>query len=296
MKKTLLSAAFALSAIIASAATTELKVGNSPLTDGLLKFSSVDYYYFKMDECDFTKTYNVYDEANTLVGTVMADAANFTGYGSSKSTGAFTWTINEPGEYTLEIPEGSFIFDDFSGNSVPNAAINAKVKVYKVSEFTITTNLTTNDVTYIEDLDGIVLTFDGAEEVTVGSYAAIGFYDHEADGSSFYAGGWAAYSGTADVNGNQVTLNSVDSYSEDPINSLKIVLTGCQYVDYGLHGWIVDGVDITADITFYLTENTTEAGLPIYKADMSQVFDLQGRPSNQQRGLQVREGRVMMIK
>jgi len=47
---------------------------------------------------------------------------------------------------------------------------------------------------------------------------------------------------------------------------------------------------------FYLTDNTTEAGLPIYKADMSQVFDLQGRTSTLQKGLQIRDGRVMLVK
>lgn len=295
MKKSLLFAAFAMSAIVASAATTELKVNASPLTDGQLKFSSADYYYFKMDECDFTKTYNVYDAENQLVGTVMADKSLFTGYAGSMSVGVFVWTIDEPGDYTLEIPEGSFVFDDFSGNSVPNAAINAPVKVYKKSEFTITTDLTVNDVKYCEDLDGIVLTFDGAEEVTIGSYAAIGFYNVTPE-ESYYAAGWASYSGTAEVNGNQVTLNNVEGYMEDEFATVKCVLSGCQYVDYGLHGWIVDGVDITADIEFYLTDNTTEAGLPIYKADMSKVFDLQGRTSTSQKGLQIRDGRVMMVK
>jgi len=295
MKKTLLSAAMAICAFVASAETTQLTVGASPLTDGLLKFSSQDYYYFKMDECDFTKTYNVYDESNTLVGTVKAEAENFTGYSTSKSVGAFTWTINEPGTYTLEIPEGSFIFDDFNGNSVPNAATSASVKVYKVSEFTVKTNLTTNDVKYAEDLDGIVLTFDGAEEITVGSYASLTFYNVTAE-DSFYAASWAAYSGTADVNGNQVTLNTIDSYFDEEFETVKCVLNGCQYVSYGLHGWIVDGVDITADIVFYLTDSTTEAGLPIFKADMRQVLDLQGRQAASQKGLQIRDGRVIMVK
>lgn len=295
MKKSLLITAIAMCSMVASAATTELKVNASPLSDGTLKFSSQDYYYFKMDECDFTKTYNVYDEANQLVGTVMADASLFSGYSGSMSTGVFVWTIDEPGNYTLEIPEGSFIFDDFSGNSVPNAAINAPVKVYKRSEFTIKTDLTTSDVVYPEDLDGIVLAFDGAEQVEVGSYATVGFYNVSAT-DSYYCAGWAAYSGTAEVNGNQVTLNTIDVSYDEEIGTLKCVLDGCLYVDYGLHGWIVDGMDITADIVFYLTDNTTEAGLPIYRADMSQVRDLQGRATTAQKGLQIRDGRVMMVK
>lgn len=295
MRKTLLIAALAMGAIVANAQTTELKVSASPLTDGVLKFSSVDYYYFKMDECDFTKTYNVYDENNTLVGTVMADQSKFSGYGSSMSTGAFDWTITEPGDYTLEIPEGSFIFDDFSGNSVPNAAINAPVKVYKVSEFTISCNLTTNDVKYIEDLDGIVLLFDGAEQVEIGSYASLSVQNTTAT-ESYAAGGWAAYSGTAEVDGNQVTLYTFDSYTDDELENVQLVLTGCQWVEYGLHGWIVDGVDITADIPFYLTDTTTELGMPIYKVDWSKVYDIQGRQAASQKGIMVRDGKLIMVK
>lgn len=300
MKKTLLSLALCMGTILAAnAGDQEITVADAPLSNGQVKFYSSDWWPFDMESIDFDRAYNVYDEASQLVGTVLAERSNYAGYGEVYSAGAFTWTISEPGTYTIDIPEDSFFFLLEDGSSHGNIATQAKVTIEKIITFDITTSLHPSDVNYVTDLEGIVLTFEGAETVEVGEYGSVAFKGFYADlGKHFSIGSWAGYSGTCECNGNSVTLYGIESWEDNEVFDVRGTVYGTSQImiDYGFHGFVVDGIDITADIEFSLTEGeVTSAGLPVYKANVSDILDLQGRRT-QGKGLQIRNGRVELVK
>lgn len=305
MKKIFVLLTAILGIVAQTSAKVYLVVETKPLTNGLIGFYPSDNTYFKVDLCDFTKVYDVFDASDKKVGTVTVDKNNLKGYGPNIMQGYFTWTIDEPGDYYIDIPEDAFTFVDWEGATQTNEAMKAPVTVTEncLLNVKVNTSIEQKDVQYVSQLNGIVLTFEGASTIELGTYAIVEFvnddpYDEMNCGT---CGIWSVNTGTADINGNTIVLHDIEDYFSDeyPVKEITGCVTGINktLLDYGYHGFIIDGIDVTGDINFKLTGETTSLGQPIYKAVIGESYDLQGRKADDNtKGIIINNGKKVIRK